>query len=155
MAPQLPPSVARDAHLALIQVHEAVSDDFRRLFQRFGLTETQFNVLRILIQGDPEGESCGTIGERLIHRVPDVTRLVDRMQEHGLVRRCRSEKDRRVVRICITDHGRELCESLYQPLTELNECHMSALADHEQVELNRLLRVLLARFQAAGTGPKS
>ncbi len=148
MAPELKPSTARDAHLALIQVHEVVSDDFRQLFQRFGLTETQFNVLRILVQGDPEGESCGTIGARLIHRVPDVTRLVDRMQEHGLVQRCRSASDRRVVKICITKHGRELCESMYEPLTERNEAYMSVLDAAEQKELDRLLRRILAHYQS-------
>ena len=143
----LPKSTARSAHLALIQVHEAVSDEFRLLFQQFGLTATQFNVLRILVQGDPEGESCSHIGRRLIHRVPDVTRLVDRMQEHGLLERCRSQKDRRVVKICITKHGRELCETLYEPLAELEEHVMKVLNQEEQAQLDSLLRRVLAQFQ--------
>ncbi|NQU49345.1 MAG: MarR family transcriptional regulator [Planctomycetes bacterium] len=151
MVKDLPKSAARDAHLALIQVHEAVSDEFRLLFQQFGLTATQFNVLRILVQGDPEGESCGHIGSHLIHRVPDVTRLVDRMQEHGLLERCRSHNDRRVVNICITQHGRELCETLYEPLAELEDHIMKVLNLEEQAQLDLLLRRILLQFQTQGS----
>lgn len=147
MPNSLPHSVERDAHLALIQVHEVVSGQFRHLFHQAGLTEAQFNVLRILVQGSPDGESCGTIASRLIHRVPDVTRLVDRMQENGLVQRCRSKEDRRVVRICITEEGRQKCESLYQPLMQLNQSYLSVLTEKETTELNRLLRLVLAQYQ--------
>ncbi len=156
MPADLPENPARSAFLALVQVHEALSEDFRLLFQESGLTATQFNVLRILVRGSSEGESCGHIAANLIHRVPDVTRLVDRMQEHGLVERHRATQDRRVVRIRITEHGRELCESLYPAVSRMHLEQLRCLSPEQQEQLDHLLRLILdTRPIRSGSGGRT
>lgn len=92
MSARLQKTPTRAAYLALIQVHELLNSEFNALFREHALTGPQFNVLRILIQGPREGVPCSRIGDELIHRVPDVTRLVDRMLKAGLVTRERSPR---------------------------------------------------------------
>jgi DNA-binding MarR family transcriptional regulator len=76
-----------------------------------GLTPPQFNVLRILRGARPEPlSSCG-IAERMIAFDPDLTRLLDRLEARGLVRKARDDRDRRVVSVHITQEGLELVES--------------------------------------------
>ena len=71
----------------------------------YGLTETQYNSLRILRGAGTSGLTCAEIAERLVSQDPDITRLVERLQRQGLVRRERGEKDRRVVLTKITAAG--------------------------------------------------
>jgi len=79
-----------------------------QLLKPYGLTPTQYNVLRILNGAGAEG-LCGTeIGSRLLSPVPDMTRLLDRMAEAGLLVRERDPKQRRFVRARLTDAGREM-----------------------------------------------
>ena len=77
-----------------------------------GLTSPQYNVLRILRGSHPNKLTCGAIGERTIARGSDVTRLVDRLHERGLVKRSRSEVDRRVVEVSIAEKGLHLLHTL-------------------------------------------
>jgi DNA-binding MarR family transcriptional regulator len=76
------------------------------------LSTSQYNVLRILRGSHPKALTAGEIGERTIARDPDITRLVDRLHARGLVRRARSEQDRRVVEVEITGKGLELLRVL-------------------------------------------
>src|SRR4029079_12209675 len=69
------------------------------------LTASQYNVLRVLRGAHPKSLTAGEIGERSIARDPDITRLVDRLDARGLVKRGRSENDRRVVDVEITGKG--------------------------------------------------
>lgn len=77
-----------------------------------GITPTQYNVLRIL-QGSSATGLCGReIGDRLISQVPDVSRLLDRMEEMALITRERSDDDRRHVTTRIASRGVELLRSV-------------------------------------------
>lgn len=131
MLEDIPDSPSRRAYLALVQTHEALSAQFAALFRAHGLTAAQFNVLRTLIQGDPGGLRCGEIASGLIHRVPDVTRLLDRMERQGLVARRRSERDRRAVLTRLTAKGAQLCRRLYRPLAELHAAQFRMLSNAE------------------------
>ncbi len=102
-----------------------------------GLTEAQYNVLRILRGAEPDGLRCSEIGERMITRDPDVTRLIRRLQGSGLVGRRRDRSDRRVVHIRIREKGRQLLKEL-DPLIEssgrsllghMSSEHLSLLID--------------------------
>jgi len=134
-------SPRRLAYLALVSASEVLVEQFRRLFQAHGLTLTQFNVLRLLITGHPDGETCSALRDGLLHRVPDVTRLVDRMERSGLVLRKRSEQDRRVVYVQITPEGQRRAEALYPAVTQLHERQFADLSDDELVDLERMLRI--------------
>jgi DNA-binding MarR family transcriptional regulator len=90
------------------------------------LTPVQYNVLRILRGAGPNGLTAGDVGDRLITRSPDVTRLIDRLEKRGLVERHTHPKDRRAVRICITDDGRDQIARLDQNSRSLiNSCFES------------------------------
>lgn len=134
--------LSRDVYLELHRLHEAVNGPFSELFRHHGLSQTQFNVLRIL-RGAGEPLPCSTIGERLVTRVPDVTRLVDRMERAGLVERVRSEADRRVVLVHITDEGLDTCDLLDEPVLDLHERQLTALSLTKLAELRSLLREAL------------
>jgi len=136
-------AAARDLYLNLVRAHERFFADFAALFREHGLTQAQFNVLRILHGGPREGASCQYVGERLLNRVPDVTRLIDRMESAGLVTRTRSRDDRRVVRVRITTRGRTLCERLSEPVLDLHRKQIAHLSPKMVATLNRGLRELL------------
>lgn len=137
-----PDTLDHDAFLALLQAHEALHAEAQQCFKAAGLTDAQFNTLRILLRGPEEGCSCQQIGDQLLRRVPDVTRLLDRMERDGLLTRERSTADRRVVLVRITALGQERAEALYQPLADLHARQFAHLSRAEAGELNRLLRTL-------------
>ena len=86
--------------------------DLAHHLKPFGLTPTQYNVLRILRGAHPGSLSCGEIGERMVTAVPDVTRLVDRLVARRLAWKARDESDRRVVKVEISGQGLELLAEL-------------------------------------------
>src|SRR4051794_4256717 len=83
-----------EALLNLVRTATALSSEFEQLFKRCGLSEPQYNVLRILRGVGAEGLPSTEIGGRMVTRVPDVTRLVDRLEAAGLCERCRTPEDR-------------------------------------------------------------
>jgi len=147
----LPDTPARRAYLALVQVHEQLAGEASALFRSRGLSLSQFNALRILVNAPENGVSCQFIAENLVHRVPDVTRLVDRMERSGLVTRQRCTNDRRVVRVSITAKGRELCESCYPDVAAMHERHFEGMAEDKVEALDGLLRELLALHRSEAT----
>lgn len=115
-----------------------------------GLSTSLFNVLRILRGSHPTALTCGEIAERTIARDPDVTRLVDRLSARGLVRRARSQTDRRVVKVSITQKGLDLLHELdphSQRMPRALIGHMSA------PKLRRLATLLAEVVDGVGTYP--
>ena len=128
-----------EVFLNLVRTTAQLGSPFAELFKRHGLSEATYNILRILRgHGDP-GRSCGQIGEQLVARVPDVTRLIDRLEEAGLVTRNRTTQDRRVVLIQITDSGRQLLNSLDGPVADLHRAQFAHLSRADLKQLNVLL----------------
>ena len=114
------------------------------------LTPNQYNVLRILRGSHPVRLACSDIAERMIERDPDVTRLVDRLETRGLVKRTRSRQDRRVVEVGITDKGLTAVRALDVHVKRLPK----ALLGHLGVERSRQLATLLdAVISDLGTFP--
>ncbi len=105
----------------------------------FGVTPAQYNVLRILRGSHPEALRCSEVGTRLIDRTPDVTRLLGRLEKHGLTTRKRAIHDRRVVEVRITEKGLELLESMDTEINSLTERLADNLSTDEHHHLNRLL----------------
>ena len=134
--------LARDTFLALCRAHEALQVGGAELFKAHGLTAVQFNVLRILRGGDRDGLACQTIGERLVTRVPDVTRILDRMERDGLLTRERSAVDRRVVLVRISDAGLRLVDQLDEPVMALHRAQFQSLARGELEALESALLTL-------------
>jgi DNA-binding MarR family transcriptional regulator len=109
-----------------------------------GLTNNQYNVLRILRGSHPMRLSCGEIAERMIARDPDVTRLVDRLSRRGLVSRSRGRTDRRIVEVGITDKGRELLRTLDPYVNRMPPAMIGHLGADKLKQLKRLLEHLIS-----------
>ena len=114
------------------------------LLKPFGLSPTQYNVLRILRGAGDCGAACKDIGSRLVTPDPDVTRLIDRLERRGLVTRGRSAADRRKVPVQITAEGLDLLSQLDQPV--LASCG-DTMAPLKPEELHTLVD-LLERLRA-------
>ena len=101
--------------LGLQLVAARIMEPWEQFLKRHGeLTLHQYNVMRILRGTHPAGLPSGEIGNRMIARDPDITRLVDRLEKRELVTRSRSRQDRRVVEVTITEKGLRLLRSLDQ-----------------------------------------
>ena len=108
------------------------------------LSEKQYNVLRIL-RGSPEGLACSEIGNRMITRDPDITRLLDRLEKRTLISRCRETKDRRTVVTTITPRGLKVLERLDEPIQELHRKQLGHLGRERLKTLCELLRSARSR----------
>ena len=102
------------------------------------LSGTQYNVLRIL-RGAPAGLSCGEIGNRMITRDPDITRLLDRLKKRGLISRSRETKDRRTVMVRIRPTGLDLVGRLDEPVQAVHREQLGHLGEKRLKELSELL----------------
>ena len=107
------------------------------------LTASQYNVLRILRGAHPKSLTAGEIGERTIAREPDITRLVDRLNDRGLVKRARSEEDRRVVEIEITAKGLQLLRTLDLPSQHMPRALIGHVGPRKLRQLSKLLAEVL------------
>jgi DNA-binding MarR family transcriptional regulator len=128
-----------EAALNLLRTVDHLGQEFTRLFHEYGISGPQYNVLRILRGVGGEGLPCVDIAGRMITRMPDITRLVDRLEAAGLVARRRTEEDRRVVLVTITAAGLELLARLDRPVLDLHRRQLGHLTRAELAELNRLL----------------
>ncbi len=129
---------AQQVYLSLFRTHEALLFEFKVLLKGQGLSEPQYNVLRILrATGKPL--QVYQVAERMLTREPDITRLFDRLVQQELVERIRGEDDRRVVWVSLTPKGRELVKELDRPVMALHRKQLS----HLGVRKLRLLHELL------------
>lgn len=128
-----------EAALNLLRTVDAIRAPTERLFAEHGLSDSQYNVLRILRGHGGDGVPCSEIGEQMISRMPDVTRLVDRLEQAKLVERARTASDRRVVLVRLTDAGRTLLAKLDEPVRQLQVELLGHLTRAELSELTRLL----------------
>lgn len=130
---------------ALILTHDAVVAKFQELLRGYDISYTQYTVLTILAEEGEEGLRTQKLGARLLTRLPDITRLVDRLVRDGLVERNRWEKDKRVVFVIITEAGMDLLEELKEPFDALQVEMFGHLSDDKQIQLNTLLAELRNR----------
>ena len=131
-------SAEQEAMLNLVRTNDRFQNRFGRLFREFGVTSSQYNVLRIL-RGEGRPLPCQEIAERMIQVVPAMTGLLDRLEKQGLVERRRDERDRRIVYIELTGKATELLAGMDRPVLELHEKLLGHLTKAELRELSRLL----------------
>jgi len=105
-------SLEQEAQLNIVRTGAVLMDDVEQLLRPYGITATQYNVLRILRGSEPGGLCRNELRDRMITRMPDMTRLLDRMEDAGLVARTREDEDRRMVRSRITAAGLKLLDDL-------------------------------------------
>ena len=128
-----------EAYLNLLRTHGVLYAEFHQLFKSAGISEPKYNVLRILRGAGPDGLPSLEVADRMITRLPDITRLVDRLEAENLVRRERSDEDRRVVRVKATQKGLDVLAGLDGPVGALHKSQLGHLSRAELAELSRLL----------------
>ncbi len=101
-----------ETYLSIVRTAAVLEHRFAQALKRYKLTPTQYNVLRMLRGAGADGLCRNEVGERLVTNVPDVTRLLDRMEETGLIARRRSSSDRRYVTARISPRGLDLVNRL-------------------------------------------
>jgi DNA-binding MarR family transcriptional regulator len=134
-----------EALLNLWRTYEVLARASDEFFKAHGITGTQYNVLRILRGAGPGGATCGQIAERMIKADPDITRLLDRMEQRGLIVRARDSKDRRVVLTRISAAGAKLLAGLDKPAADLVRSQLGGLGRKKLQELVSLLEQVRAQ----------
>src|SRR3569832_2027023 len=102
-------------HKAVINItytYGWLSNTFRCRFERHNLTQQQFNVLRILRGQYPKPATINMIKERMLDKMSDASRIVDRLIQKGLVSRCTNNIDRRAVDIQISQSGLDILSKM-------------------------------------------
>ncbi len=132
------PNIRREAYLAIVRLADLLACETDRLLAAEKLTGPQYNILRILrgAKGDPL--PCGEIASRMLTPVPDLTRVLDKLEKRSLVRRQRDTADRRVVRVRLTPSGLALVAKLDRPIDQLHERQLSMLSDRQAGLLCRM-----------------
>jgi DNA-binding MarR family transcriptional regulator len=115
-----------------------LNNTFKCKFEKHKLTNQQFNVLRILRGQYPNPATINLIKERMLDKMSDASRIVDRLVQKGLVSRCTNNKDRRAVDIRISDKGLEVL-SIMDNEFKTKELLKNNLSDEEAVKLSELL----------------
>ena len=134
-------SLEQEVFLNLWRTYDRLRIQEDELFVRFELTPQQYNVLRLLRAAHPAAIPTLTLAARLVSRAPDITRMLDKLEERGLVARVRLPENRRVVQIDITEVGIKLLDNIAAPL---QECHARQLGHMSAAELRQLSVLLRA-----------
>lgn len=128
-----------EAMLNVVRTSTSMLDGMEELLKPHRITSAQYNVLRILRGAGPAGLCRNELRDRLLTRMPDVTRLLDRMEEAGLVSRTRDSDDRRLVSTRITEAGRKLVNKLDSRVNDFHKRRLGHLTDKQLGQLVDLL----------------
>jgi DNA-binding MarR family transcriptional regulator len=142
----------QEAALSLAVAASTMHDLIDGVCKRYRLTRPQYNVLRILRGVHPKGHPRCEIAQRMVERAPDITRLVDRMQARGLVRRTRGGDDQRQAITHITAKGLKLLRAMQPELEARTTARLAHLSDKDCHELSRLCSVIF-EDEACAPGP--
>jgi len=139
----------QEAILNIVRTSDQFQNRFGKVFREFGITGSQYNVLRIL-RGEGQPLPCLEIADRMIQVVPAITGLIDRLEQQGLVERHRCTEDRRVVYVALTAKAKTLLDRMEEPVNELHRSLIGHLSRSELAELSRLLEKAREKLDAEG-----
>lgn len=131
--------IEEEAFLSIMRTAAVLDHAASQALKAYGITPTQYNVLRILRGAGAGGLCRSEIGERLVTAVPDVTRLLDRMEEMGLITRQRGEEDRRFVTTRLSKKGEDLVNRLDARVADV---HAGLFAHVDRRSLKTLIGLL-------------
>lgn len=134
-------SVEEEAILNLMRTSDALQRAFHQRTRHWGVTSTQYNVLRILRGAQPDGLTCAAIGARMITAEPDITRLLGRLKANKLIRQRRDRHDRRVLWTQISDSGLELLAAMDPEIEKLAPELLGHMSRADLAEFIRLLEL--------------
>jgi DNA-binding MarR family transcriptional regulator len=134
-------SLEEEAHLSIQRTAALLEHAFESALKPHRITATQYNVLRILRGSEPDGLCRSEIAQRLVRQVPDVTRLLDRLEDAKLIVRQRGGEDRRYVLTRITRSGLHVLDQVQH---RIDEIHRNQLGHLDHAQLRRLISLLAA-----------
>jgi len=132
-------SLEQEAYLSLGRTWAGLEHQLAEALKPYGVTPTQYNVLRILRGAGEQGLCRSEIMDRMIARVPDGTRLLDRMESAGLIERSRDAEDRRFVTSWITEEGLRVAGAAEESVQALHGRQFDSLAAEDLRQLVRIL----------------
>jgi DNA-binding MarR family transcriptional regulator len=135
-------SLREEVLLQVARTAAVLSHTLDHTLRVYGITQTQYNVLRILRGAGPSGLCRHEVATRLVTLVPDVSRLLDRMTQAELLTRTRDPKDRRLVKACITEKGLKILAELDGPSSTLADERFSHISDADLRQLITLLEAV-------------
>jgi DNA-binding MarR family transcriptional regulator len=122
-------SLQQEVYLSILRTADELHSRVATLLKPFGVSTTQYNVLRILRGAGSNGHRCSEIAERMITREPDITRLLDRMAKAGWITQSRDTDDRRVVITRITPEALKLLKEIDKKIVELDRNFMANISE--------------------------
>lgn len=132
-------SLQQEVYLNLWRTYDRLKTIEDELFARFDLSAQQYNALRLLEMAHPGTVPTLALGQKLISRAPDMTRMLDRLEERKLVQRERRAANRRVVEVAITSEGLQLLNEL---LEHVRDGHKRQLGHMSAKDLKQLIELL-------------
>lgn len=133
-------SLEQEVFLGIWRTYDRLKSYEDELFAQVDLTAQQYNVLRLLAHAHPSAIPTLELAGRLVSRAPDITRMLDKLEERGLIRRVRSPDDRRVVQVALASPGKTLLDELQDPLRQCHERQLGHLSRTDLKSLAKLLR---------------
>lgn len=136
-------SLEQEVFLNLWRAYDRLHMVEEELFSRFELSPQQYNLLRLMRADYPERVPTLALAQRLVSRAPDITRMLDKLEERGLIERERPPENRRTVLVGITEAGLKLLDDIAEPLKECHQRQLGHLSAKELQQLSALLRSVL------------
>jgi len=140
--------IEEEAVLNVMRTAEVIERVLSDFLKGFDLSPVQYNVLRILRGAEPAGATCSQIGERLLTRDPDITRLLDRMELRGWIERERSREDRRAVITRVSETGMQLVNRIDRPIEAMNQSKMGRFGHDDLAVLVTTLERVREAFES-------
>jgi len=134
-------SLQQEGFLNLWRTYDRLKSLEDETFTQYGLSAQQYNTLRLLRSVAPGTMATLDLGRRLISRAPDMTRLLDRLEQRGLLSRQRLADNRRVVAVRITQAGLDLLNEIQSAVLD---CHARQLGHLQDADLRQLIELLKA-----------
>jgi len=133
-------SLPQEVFLGIWRTYDRLKSFEDELFATVDLTAQQYNVLRLLANVHPAAVATLDLAGRLVSRAPDITRMLDKLEQRGFIRRIRPPEDRRVVQVALEPPGLKLIDELQAPLRQCHERQLGHLSRTELKQLAGLLR---------------
>jgi MarR family transcriptional regulator, organic hydroperoxide resistance regulator len=134
-------SLQQQAFLELWRTYDCLKAEEDLVFAEFEISSQQYNALRLLKAAAPSPLTVSALGQRMITRAPDMTRMLDRLERRNLIARIRRDDNRRVVEVTITQAGAALLRRIAKPI---RACHQRQLGHLPEAQLMQLIALLRA-----------
>lgn len=134
----------QEAYLYLIRAAEILSEPIADLFEANGVSGKQYNALRSIRRAGNNGSTVNEIRQQMTDPRADVTRLIDRLERDGLVRRKNDRRDRRIVRVVLSEAGALLLKKIDEPLLDVHKTQFSRFQAGELDRLKELLKQIIS-----------